>query len=230
MSYLLPRYGGFYAYDKAIPFQITVTNTYHAVHLVAAGDIVTGLVRGFTFNAGRAVDANITSEANGTGGKLRVVCSGVHSLTTGDLVVLGNMNNAGHNKPTRITTDGTNPTTEFLCDDINYVAGAGASAGTVDAPACLKASVGSAGVYNASFVIDGTSANPNKLWKFELNTNIAANDNIVAERLTTGTLAVVSASGHITVADGDCVWISGKNKTDAADYTITHLNLHLESI
>ena len=223
-------YGGMFAYNKAIPFNITVADTYHAFHLVTAGDIVTGLLQGFSFDAGRVVDANITSEVNGTGGKLRIVCSAAHSLVTGDLVVLGSMNNAGHNKPTRITTDGTNPTTEFLCDDITYVAGAGASAGTVDKPACLIALTGSDGVYFASVVIDGLSALPNKFWKFELNVNISAQDNVVTERKTTNTLASMSTNGNIQIAAGDCIWLSGKNITDTSDYTVQNLNINLHRI
>lgn len=220
-------YGGFYAYEKAIVFNITVSNTYHALHLITAGDFTAGLLDGFTFNAGRAVDANITSEASGTGGRLRIVCSGAHSLTTGDLVMLGNMNNAGHNKPTRITKDGTNPTTEFLCDDIAYVAGAGASAGTVDEPAYLKASTGSDGVYHIGFTIDGTAAGSNKSWKFEVNKNITPQDNVVAKRTTTATMASMTSTGNITIAAGDKIWLSGKNANDTSDYTIENFNMNL---
>jgi hypothetical protein len=226
-SYLTKYTAGMYAYNKTIAFNITVADTYHAVHLVTAGDIVSGTLNNWTFAAGRVVNANITSEASGTGGKLRIVCFAAHGLTTGNLVVLGNMNNAGHNKPTRITTDGTNPTTEFLCDDITYVAGAGASAGTVDEPAQLIAGSTAAGIYSATVNINGTAANQNKVWKFELNTNVSANDNIVTERYSTNTLASMSTSGLITVAAGDKIWISGKNITDTTDYTIKHLNLYL---
>lgn len=223
-------YGEMYAYNKTIPFNITVADTYHALALVTASDIVTGLVNGWTFNAGRIVDANITSEASGTGGKLRIVCSAAHGLTTGDLVVLGNMNNAAHNKPTRITTDATNPLTEFLCDDINYVAGAGASAGTVTMPAQLIAGTNSAGIYKVSLTLDGTAAQPNKVWKWELNTNIVANDNVVSERNSTNSLASITTTGLITVVAGDKVWVSGKNSTDTSDYTVKNFNLSLSRI
>ena len=223
-------YGGFYAYGKAISFGITVANTYHPFYLVTASDIVTGLVSGFTFNAGRSVDANITSEASGTGSKLRIVCSAAHGLTTGDLVVIGNANNAGHNKPTRITTDGTNPTTEFLCDDITYVAGAGTSAATVRMPAFLQASTGSAGIYHVAFTLDGTAAAQNKTWKLEVNTNVTANDNIVCSRNTTNSLTSMTSSGNIAIADGDRIWLSGKTTEDTTNYTVTNMNLNIHRL
>lgn len=225
-------YCEFYAYNKSIPLNITVQDTYNAIHLVTAGDIVEGLCNGWSFNAGRSVDANITSEASGTGGKLRVVCSAAHSLVTGDLVVCGGMNNAAHNKPTRVTIDGTNPTTEFLCDDITYVAGAGTSAGFIDIPAHLRSTgAGSPGVYQASFNITGTADSINKLWKFELNQEITGLDNIVTERNSTATLATMATNpGHINVALNDRIWISAKNISGTDDYTIKHMNLSLTKL
>jgi len=223
-------YGELYAYNKTIAMSITVQDTYHGIHLVTAGDIVTGECSGFEFYAGRVVDANITSEADGTSHKLRIVCSAAHGLSSGALVILGNMNNAGHNKPTTISLDGTNPTTEFLCEDITYVAGAGTSAGTVIVPAYLRAEVGADGVYSVNLTIIGTAAAINKYWKFELNSEITAHDNIVTERFSTATLATMSASGLIDVVAGDRIWISGKNITDTGDYSIKHLNLSLSKV
>jgi hypothetical protein len=218
------RYGEFRAYNKAILLNILVADTYQAVRLVTAGDIVTGLVNGFTFYAGRSVDANIASEGNPSASILLITCSANHGLTTGDLVVLGNMNNASHNKPTRVTVTGL---TTFTCDDISYIGGAGVSAGTVEQPAYLQASSGSAGVYQANIKIDGTASNLSKAWKFEANINITPQDNVVTERTSTATLATMSAFGLITIAGGDRVWISAKNGTDTSDYTIQHLNLNL---
>ena len=223
-------YGEFYAYNQSILFGITVADTYHAFYQTSGDTLTQGNIAGFTFYAGTLTDANITSEASGTGSKLRIVCSAAHSLTTGMLVVIGNANNAGHNKPTRITTDGTNPTTEFLCDDITYVDGAGASAATVARPAYLQASIGSAGVYRCSVNINGTASNINKAYKFELNKNITALDNIATERNTTNTLASMSASGLATIADGDKIWLSAKNATDTTDYTVKNMNINLNRV
>jgi hypothetical protein len=223
-------YAEMYSYGKAILFNITVAATYHALCLVTAGDIVTGLVNGWTFYAGNIVSANITSEANGTGGKLRLVIGAAHGLTTGDLVVIGKANDLGHNKPTRITTDATNPTTEFLCDDITYVAGAGNSDATVTRPAYLKAGVNAAGVYLATLTLDGTASNSGKAWKWELNTNILPNDNVVTERTSTNSLTSMTTAGLITIAAGDKVWISGKNSTDITDYTVKNFNLNIVKV
>jgi hypothetical protein len=223
----LARYGGFYAYNKAIPFQITVSNVYHALHLVTAGDLVGGLMSGFTFNAGRVVDSNITSEGNPSGTLLLITCAANHGLTTGQIVMLGNMNSASHDLPTRVTVTGL---TTFTCDNVPYVTGAGASAGTVIEPAHLLASTGSAGIYQATFTLDGTAAAANKDWKFELNNNVTAQDNIVTERLSTNSLASMTSTGHITIADGDRLWLSGRNATDTGDYTVKNCNVSLHRI
>lgn len=224
-----PKYGGMFAYDKSIALNIVTANVYHAFGLRSASDIAAGLLKGFTFNAGRIVDANITSEAD-TGGKLRIVCSAAHGLVNGDIVTLGNMNNAGHNGVTVVLVDTTNPTTEFIANTITYVAGAGASAGVVYAPAYLEASAGSEGNYHANFIICGTASNTNKNIKWELNVGIAPADNIVTERLTTNTLATIEAAGNISVVAGNRIWVSGKNKDDTTDYTVKHFNLNLHKI
>jgi len=221
--------GGFYAYNKSIAFNIVTADVYHAFGLRTASDFTAVTLRGFTFDAGRIVDPNITSEAN-TGGKLRIVCNVSHGLVNGDIVTLGNMNNAGHNGATVVLLDATNPTTEFIANSIAYVDNAGASSGVVYAPAYLQASTGSAGIYQATFVIDGTASNNAKSWKWELNIGVTPADNIVTQRTTTNTMASMSSSGHITIADGNRIWLSGKNITDTTDYTVTNMNLHLERI
>jgi len=225
-SKLKPAYGEMYAYNKAIAFNIVTAGVYHAFGLRTASDIVAGLLLDWTFNAGRIVDADITNEAN-VGGLLEVECSAVHGLVTGDIVTLANMNNAGHNKATRVTYVDT---TKFSCDDVTYVAGAGASAGVVYAPAYLQAGSTAAGIYVARFTIDGTAANVNKDWKWELNIGITPTDNIVTERNSTNTLAAMSAGGLITVTVGKRLWISGKNSTDTTDYTVKNFNLNLFKI
>jgi hypothetical protein len=194
----LAAYGGFYCYDKAILFSIVTANVYHAFGQRTAADFISTNLSNFTFHEGGIVDADITSEAN-TGGKLRIVCSAAHGLVNGDTVTLHGMNNADHNGVTVVLLDGTNPTTEFIANTISYVAGAGASSGSVYEPAYLQAGTAAAGVYIATLVIDGTAAQINKTWKWELNVNQTAQDNVVTERNSTNSLASMSTSGFITL-------------------------------
>jgi hypothetical protein len=175
------------------------------------------------------VDANITSEAN-TGGKLRIVCSAAHGLVDGDIVTVHGMNNAGHNGVSVVLLDATNPTTEFIANSISYVAGAGASAGSVYAPAYLECGASSGGTYFAGFCLDGTAANINKNWKWELNVGLTEKDNVCTERNSTATLAAQSTFGPIVVAAGERVWISGKNVTDTTDYITKNMSLSLHRL
>jgi hypothetical protein len=224
-----PCYGGMYVYNKTIAFNIITADVYHAFGLRTAADITATHLSNFTFDAGRIVDANITSEAD-TGGKLRIVGSAAHGLVNGDTVTLHGMNNAGHNGVTVVLLDGTNPTTEFIANTISYVAGAGASNGSVYAPAYLQAGAAAAGIYTTLVAIDGTAAAANKGWKWELNINQTAQDNIVTERTSTNSLASMATGGIITLAVGDRVWLSGKNITDTSDYTVKNMNIYLHRI
>jgi hypothetical protein len=220
-------FGGMYAYDKSVAFSIITQSVYHAFGLRTAGDIVAGNLNGVTFNAGRIVDSNIANEINPSGAILQIECSAAHNLTTGDVVTLHGMNNAGHNGTTFVTVVDS---TKFNCDNITYVAGSGASAGSVYEPAYLQIGTGGGGHYQAAFVIDGTAGGANKNFKWELNVGVTAQDNIVSERTSTATLASVSANGNIEVSDGDRIWLSGKNTTDTTDYTVKHFSLHLHRI
>jgi hypothetical protein len=222
-------YGGFYAYDKGIAFAIVTQSVYHAFGLRTASDLTAGVLNGWTFDAGRIVSADIASEAD-TGGKLRIVCAGAHGLVNGDIVTLHGMNNAGHNGTSVVLLDATNPTTEFIANSITYVDNAGASTGSVYAPAYLQCASGAQGNYSINFCLDGTAASSNKNWKWELNKGVTPLDNIVTERNSTNTLASVSATGNATIAAGDRIWLSGKNTSATDDYTVKNMNLNLHRI
>jgi hypothetical protein len=220
-------YGGMYSYDKAVSLFITVKNVYHGYYAVAAGDIVTGLTDGWTFDAGRNVDANITSEAD-TGGQLRIVNSAAHNLTAGDIVIITNANNAAHNTATRVSFDATNPTTEFICDDISYVAGAGASAAIVDEPAYLQVTSAVSQIYHLSWSMSGNSAVANKEYKFEPVQNITHLDNCGAQVTFGNTTAnSVSGQGLVSVNTGDRIWMQCENLTDGTNFVVKHFNMVL---
>jgi hypothetical protein len=216
---------GMYTYDKSLSLAIDTANAYHALYEVTVGDIIPGVLNGWTQYDGRLVDANVTSEAN-NGGKLQIVCSGNHLLTSGDIVSITKANDATHNDKTVVTVDNA---TTFTCDNIAYTAGAGASSAIVREPAYLKASVGSGGVYHASFSCS-YSTTGNKQIKCELNQNVTDLDNIAAERLTSSTVGNLAASGNISVVAGDKIWVTFMNLSGTEDIVIKHGNLNLHKL
>lgn len=221
-------YGEMYTYDKAVSLAIVTANAFHAYHLIAAGDIVTGLCNGWTFNAGRVVDANITSITSSGGGspKARITCSGVHSLTTGDIVVLTGATAAGYNDKTRITTFST---TVFDCDDIPYVADENPSAANVVEPAHLKCTLATAQVFRAAFCLAGASALAAKIFRFELVQNVTGLENIVGESVFSGTtVQQVAQTGLVTVNTGDKIWMQCLNVSgDTTDFVVKHFQLNV---
>lgn len=216
-------YGEMYMYEATQAVTINTTDVYHAVYGFSQGAL-----GGFTFNAGRNVDANISAESNPAGATLRITTSAAHGLSTGDIVSQSNMNDAGHDGVTAVTVvDVTN----YDCDDIAYVAGAGASAGVVDEGSYLEAADDSEGTYIIHMSISGQAAGTNKVFKWEVNKNASAIDTVVGEReYTTTNIGNVASTGIVTVAAGDRLWLSGKNKTDATDFTIEHANINLHKL
>lgn len=224
---VIQAYAGMYAYSKSIPLNIDTVNKYHAVHEVTLSDITQGSLHNWSFNKGRNVDANIISEANNSG-KLQIVTSSTHSLTTGDIVVITNANNTAHNKATKVTV---NDTTTFTCDNIDYVANAGTSNANVDEPAYLKALSTSDGKYSVSFSMSGSANTANKTFKFEVVKNESGQDNIVVEKNFPATeINTASSSGIVDIVEGDRLWMAAMNLTDTVDFTIKHFNLNLHKL
>jgi hypothetical protein len=221
-------YGGMYTYNKAVTLSIITANAYHGYHLVAAGDIVTGLLNGWTFNAGRIVDANITSITSSGGGSplARITCSGAHTLTTGDIVVITGATAAGYNGKTKVTVFNA---TIFDCDGIAYGADENPSSAVVDEPAYLQCTLATAQVFRASFQLSGASALSNKEFKFELVQNVTDLDNIVGEStFSSTTVQQVAANGLITCSTGDRIWMQCKNTTgDTTDFVVQHFQMNV---
>ena len=216
-------YGEMYMYEATQGVTIETTDKYHAVF-----GFQTGTVNGFTFDAGREVDANISTEANPSASVLRITTSAAHNLTTGDIVSQGNMNDLLHDGITAVTVvDATN----YDCDDINYVAGAGASAGVINEGSYLQASAGAAGDYIISMSVSGQSVGTGKTFKWEMNKNATPLDNIVVERKHGNTdIGSMASSGITTVAAGDRIFMSCKNTTDATDFTMEHANINIRRL
>ena len=215
--------GEMYMYEESQTVTINTANVYHAVLGFNTGD-----VEAFTFDAGRVVDADISAEANPSANVLRITTSAAHNLTTGDVVSQTNMNDAGHNGITRVTVvDSTN----YDCDDITYVAGAGASAGVVDEPSYLEAGTGAAGEYLLNISITGESVGTGKLFKWEVFKNATEQNKLAVERNHANTdTGNMGTAGFIEIAEGDRVFLAAMNKTDTTDFTLEHVNFNLHRI
>lgn len=210
--------GEMFMYEATQTVTINTTNVYHGIFGFSTGD-----VENWTFADGGLIDANIANEIDAT--DLQIETSGAHGLVTGDVVTHSDMNNAGHNGATAITyVDATN----YTCDDILYVAGAGASAGIVNQPATLTAGTGAAGKYKISFSLSGDPDGVGKTFKWEMNQNGSMIDTVVAERKhANADIGSLGSGGFATIADGDKVWLSVKNITDDTNFVIEHGNVNL---
>jgi hypothetical protein len=96
----------------------------------------------------------------------------------------------------------------------------------------LRANAGSAGVYNVSASLTTQVATATTTFKVEMNQNITDRDNVAGERYhsTANKSYGGSISGFLTIADGDYIWLSIANLTDATDVGVMSLNLNLEKM
>ncbi len=206
-----------FMYEAGQPVTIDTANVYHGVI-----GFSTGSINDFTFDAGREVDPNISAEADNT--DLQIDTSLAHGLLTGDIVTLSNMNNAGHNGACDVVFVDADT---FDCDNIAYVAGAGASAGRVVEPSYLQAGTNAAGTYLFQLSISGQSVGTGITFKWELNNDITPIDTIVSERKHTNTdMGAMASSGFVTIVAGDRIWLSTMNKDNTTDFTIEHANVN----
>ena len=201
---------------------IDTTLLYHAIVLSTTATTL----KGFTHKVGQA--NNIVSVADNSGtapGTILITTTGAHNLAVGDYVT-----HTGFN--TQTTYRGkyrvlTTPLTTTYTVTRAYTA---TDTGFMKRACSLTASVGSAGKYKASYSITLTAASNNKNIKIELNTNTSDNDNIAAETNLLNTNLNMNSTGIITLVDGDTLWPSIANTTDAVDILIRDFNLTLVRI
>ena len=213
--------GEMFAYDVTETTTINTQDAYHAVKGLGAGSL-----SGWTFQDGRVVDANITSEADNT--VLRIVTSAAHLLTTGDIVTCTNMNNAAHNAPTIVTVIDA---TTFDCDNIPYVADAGASAGVIDEPAYLEAGGAAAGDYSVNYSCSGEAAGADT-FKLEVWAGATEHNNTAAKLdLGINDLGPIPGTGFIDgIVEGDRLWVAIENTTGTANFIATNINMNLHRL
>jgi hypothetical protein len=207
-------YAEMFVYENAVATTIGNQNVYHAI--VA---LVTGLLSGFTFMAGLSGSGTITDYSGTVAGTV-LMTDAAHGLLTGDIVTQHNSTN--YNGTFEITK---------VTDDTYYIIAAYTSDQATDwaMGSYLLCGAGSDGVYRASMNNTAFGSNPNEVFKFELNINLDAADNIASSRKFGGVsdYGAMGSAGLISLSEDDRVWMSVKNETSGADVTIRHSNVNL---
>jgi len=204
-----------YEYENANPTTIGTQNVYHAVN-----DFVSGLLSGFTFISG--IDGTIASVADysGTVAGTILITDIAHGLATGDIITIHSTTNY----------NGTYSITK-VTNDTFYVAKAYVSSqtGSWAMGAYLRCSTGSDGIYKATWSNTALPASNNETFKFELNKNTTPLDNIAGSNKygIVGDYKNMGASGLVSLAVGDRIWLSARNETSNADITVRHCNINL---
>lgn len=213
-------YGEMYIYENSTAETVDTNNVYKAVR-----NFSTGTVNGFTFGAGSTGAITAFADYSGTVPGTVLVTDVGHGLLTGMTVtILGTTNYNGTFTITKVSNDTFYITDTWVADDAtgNWYMGS-----------YLKADVGSAGTYRLSFNITADSASSGESYKAEANKNATALDNIASERnFGTGTdYGQLTASGLVTVSDGDYLWLSFKQKSAGTDnFLVYHANFNVQRL
>jgi hypothetical protein len=215
-------YGGMYAHENAVAKVIGKKDLKNLLF----GGIVTGLLNGFTFVAGKALTtvAEATSDA---GAKTKLSFVAAHGVLAGQLVSIGNSTNYNGVYKVEQVVD-TNPYTFVIAKAFN---GAETGAIVVDLAAQLCATY--AGVYWAAYQISATPANSNDVFEFELfygNATEALSTESQVKLGATSDYGSASGIGLMTLAAGDCIALSVENLTGGNNMTNRHVNVVLRKV
>jgi hypothetical protein len=207
-------YAEMFVYENAVATTIGTQNVYHAIVALGAG-----LLSGFTFVSGLSGSGTITDYSGTVAGTV-LMTDVAHGLLTGDIVT--QHNSTDYNGTFEITK---------VTDATYYITAAYTSDQATDWAMgdYLLCSTGSDGIYSVSYNNTAFGANPNEVFKFELNVNLIPADNITSSRKFGGAsdYGSMGASGLVSLSAGDRIWLSVKNETSGADVTVRHANVNL---
>jgi len=213
---LRSKYGEMYLYvaSVGVPVALTIDENeqYHGMGLTASGTSLNG----WTYKDGTVGD--ILSVADAGGGVLLITASAAHNLTVGDYVVHTGftVRTSYQGKYEVLSTPAANTYTVTGAFDTS------SDTGHFQRSWSLRANPGSAGIYLVSFSISAQAVNATTDFRWELNQNTTELDNISAQYLfsNAGRPASVSSSGIVTVNDGDVIYPTMKNVTDATNLSV----------
>lgn len=199
---------------------INITQQYHGVYLTATGSQLSG----WTIKAGTS--GTIDSVADNGGvvpGTILITTAAAHNLAVGDYVV--------HNGfTTRTTYRGkyrvlTTPlATTYTVTRAFEVA---TDTGWFQRAWSMTAGTGSAGLYRVAFSMSAESDSNTTDFRWEVNKNATDLDNIASQNYysTSARPVTTAVTGIVSIADGDTLYMSVKNLTDASDWKVWLSNM-----
>lgn len=195
---------------------------YHAIVLASSA----GINAGFTHKAGQA-NAIASVAENSAGVSYKVTTTGNHNLIAGECIT-----HTGFTTRTtyrgKFVVQSTPSATEYIVLG-TYL---GTDTGFMKRGYSLRANTGSAGVYRITHSLSASVANSNTTFKLEMNINTTELDNIASEKRfgSSAELDTITNSGMAQIADGDYIWMSIANMTDATDFSVRHSNITLNRV
>lgn len=213
------KYAEMYFYTAAVGAPtaqvINITAQYHGVYLTASGTQLSG----WTAKAGTSGTINSVADNGGVvAGTILITTAANHNLTVGDYVCQNGFT-------TRTTYRGkykvlTTPiATTYTVTRAFEVA---TDTGFFQRAWSVTASTGSAGLYRVTFGMSAEADSNTTDLRWEINKNATDLDNIASQNFYS-TLArpqSTSSTGIVSIADGDTLYMSVKNLTDASDWKV----------
>jgi hypothetical protein len=221
-----PQYGEVWFYtasgDANTHVNIDTALLYHAIVL----NIAEGLCLGFTSKDGQE-NAIASVAENSAGVSMKITTTGNHNLTAGECVTHTGLTTKTAYRGKYIVQSVVSPTVYVVLGTYT-----GTDTGFMKRGFSLTAGAGSAGVYRLSWNMTLDADENTTQIKVEVNRNVDDLDNIASEEhfVTKNLDANMSASGLVTIADGDFIWMSMANRTDGTDINIRHMNLNLVKV
>ncbi len=213
-------HAGIYDQDNTDAFVINdAGGDFHAYH---TNNIIEGIIRGFTFDAGGAgTSFPIVSIANDTGGKVLVTTTGSHGLAVGDIISQTDLADGNYVGLFIVQTVPSSTT-------YTVIATWGATGtGTMDQGWTLTANTGSDGDYFISWSASATTATNNDTFDFELCKNATTFPGTKVRRKF-GTGNDFGSFGGVTtglIVGGDKISMALSNEDSADNVTIRNLTV-----
>lgn len=222
-------YAEMYMYDNATACGIDTANVYHAIFNTWGNNDGTLAPQQdstyFTYKAGIGYGLNAFADYNApTSTLLQVTVNGGHALLANEpITITGTTNYNGTYivSSSGLTASNFVVTKSYVADD---------ATGSARRPGTLKCLV--AGIYDVGFTFSGVAENANDVFKWELNKDATALDNISARAVwTAGTnYRSVGASGLCSLSANQYVWASVKNYSGTGDVTFTSGNVKIKRL